>query len=174
VTSQPISGATVSFTLDGTSVGTATTNSSGIATLTGVTTTDNVGTDSNLVASFAGNTDYEAASNATGSLVVSKAATTLASVSGTATVGGTATLTATLTSQETNTGISGETVDFTMNGTMIGSATTNSSGVATDSNVTITQGAGTYPIVASFVGDTNYLAAADADGNLVVSPATPA
>ena len=62
---------------------------------------------------------------------MSQAATTLGSVAGTATVGGTATLTATLTSSVTNVGVSGETVSFTLDGTSVGTAVTNSSGLAT-------------------------------------------
>jgi hypothetical protein len=43
--------------LDGTSVGTATTDNNGVATLAGVTTSDGVGTDTNgVVASFASDT----------------------------------------------------------------------------------------------------------------------
>ena len=84
-----------------------------------------------MVASFAGDTNYVAAANATGDLVVSQAATTLGSVSGTASFGGDATLTATLTSSVTNAGASGETVSFTLDGTSVGTAVTNSSGVAT-------------------------------------------
>jgi hypothetical protein len=61
----------VSFTLDGTSVGTATTNTAGVATLTGVSTSDAVGTDTgSVVASFAGDGNYEATANASGNLVV--------------------------------------------------------------------------------------------------------
>ena len=83
------------------------TDSSGVATsTTAVATIDVVGTDTGgVVASFAGDDTYSAASG-TGDLVVSQAATTLGSVSGTATVGGTATLTATLTSSVTNAGAS--------------------------------------------------------------------
>ena len=154
-TSAGISGETVSFTLDGTSVGTAVTNSSGLATLTGVATSDAVGTDTGgVAASFAGDSTYSAAS-ATGNLVVSQAATTLGSVAGTATVGGTATLTATLTSSVTNAGVSGETVSFTLDGTSVGTAVTNSSGVATLTGVATSDAAGTDTggVVASFAGD---------------------
>ena len=46
----------MSFTLDGAFAGIATTNSSGVATLTGVPTSDAAGTDSGgVVASFTGN-----------------------------------------------------------------------------------------------------------------------
>jgi hypothetical protein len=173
VTNQGISGETVSFTLDGTSVGTATTNSSGVATLTGVTTTDSAGThNGGGVASFAGDSSYTASSG-TGNLVVSQAGTTLSAVSGTASFGGTATLTATLTSNVTSAGISGETVSFTLDGTSVGTATTNSSGVATLTGVKTSDAVGTHNgvVVASFAGDSNYTAAANASGNLVVSQA---
>ena len=102
VTGQGIPGETVSFTLGGTTVGTAVTNSSGVAALSGVATTDAVGTHTGAVgASFAGDTNY-VASTGTGDLVVSQAATTLTSVAGTATAGGTATLVATLNSSVTS------------------------------------------------------------------------
>ena len=130
-TSQPLSGAIVNFTLDGAYVGTTTTNSSGVATLTDVPTSDAVGTDSaGIVASYSGAFGLDA-SSASGDLTVAPAATSLSAVSGTATFGGTASLTATLTSQVTSQGISGATVSFTLDGTSVGTATTNSSGVAT-------------------------------------------
>src|SRR5437660_737972 len=67
-TGQGRAGQTVSFTLDNASVGTAVTNSSGVATLTGVPTTDAVGTDSSgVVASFAGDSNH-ASTTASGNL----------------------------------------------------------------------------------------------------------
>jgi hypothetical protein len=66
-----ISGETVNFTVDGTAAGPATTNSSGVATLTGIATSDPVGTHPDAVAvAFAGNTSYTS-SNGTGTLTVS-------------------------------------------------------------------------------------------------------
>ncbi len=172
-TSQGISGETVDFTLDGTSVGSATTNSSGVATLTGVATTDTAGTHTGVVvASFAGDAQ-NAASSGTGDLTVAQAGTTLGTVSGSASFGGTATLVATLTSSVTNQGISGETINFTLDGTSVGSATTNSSGVATLTNVATTDAVGTHSgvVVASFAGDTNYSAATNGTGDLTVAQA---
>ncbi len=173
-TGQGISGETVSFTLDNTSVGTATTDSSGVATLSGVTTTDAAGTyTDNVVASFAGDSTY-AASSGTGDLTVAQAGTTLASVSGTASFGGDATLVATLTSNVTSQPISGETVDFTISGTSVGSGTTNSSGVATFTTTSATSlpvGANPGAVGATFAGDTNYTAAPAATGGLTVSTA---
>ena len=54
--------------------------------------------------------------------MVSQANTSLGSVAGTATFGGTATLTATLMSAVTNLGIANEMVNFTLDGTPVGSA----------------------------------------------------
>lgn len=175
VTGQPIPGETVSFTLDGTSVGSTDTDSNGVATLTDVTTTDSAGTHTNdVVASFAGDTTSGyAASTGTGDLTVSKADTTLGTVSGSAAFGGTATLTATLTSTTTNAGVANEPVTFMLNGTSVGMATTNSSGVATLTGVATTQSVGTYAnaVEASFAGDDNYNAAASAKGTFTVTAA---
>src|SRR5262249_889184 len=58
-TGQGIDGATVSFTLDGAFAGIAVTDSSGVATLSGVPASDAIGTDSGgVVASFTGNISY--------------------------------------------------------------------------------------------------------------------
>ncbi len=70
--------------------------------------------------------------------------TALGSVSGTGSFAGSATLTATLAVG--GTGVAGKSVAFTLNGTGVGSATTNISGVATLSNVSLTGiNAGSYP-----------------------------
>ena len=167
-----VSGETVTFTLDGTSVGTATTDANGIATLTDVTTTDAVGTYTDVVtASFAGDSNY-GASSGKGNLVVSAAATSLGAISGTASYGGTATLTATLTSSVTSAGISGQTLTFSLGGTSVGTAVTNSSGVATLTGVTNTYAVGTQTgaVTVSYTATTDY-AASSGTGNLVVSQA---
>ena len=174
-TSDPtgLSGKTIVFTLDGAFAGTAVTNSSGVATVTGVPTTDLVGTGTDsIVASFAGDIGYKP-SNGTGDLVVSQTATTLSDAAGTASFGGTATLTATLTSNVTGLGIAGETVSFTLSGTSVGTVATDSNGVATLTGVATSAPVGTVTgaVVASFAGDTSYGAAADATGDLVVSQA---
>ena len=70
ITDLPLAGQTVSFTLDGTTVGTATTNAAGLATLSSVPTSDSVGTQTaDVVASFTAVTDYQA-SQGTGNLTV--------------------------------------------------------------------------------------------------------
>jgi hypothetical protein len=174
VTGKPISGQTVTFTLDGTPVSTpGVTNSEGVATVTGVTTTDDAGTHVGVVvANFAGDSDFNK-STGTGNLTVSKANTTLGSVSGSAAFGGTASFTATLTSSVTHSGVANETVTFLLNGTSVGTAKTNSNGVATLTGITNTQNAGTYPnaVEATFSGDSNYNAAANATGTYTVTAA---
>ncbi len=157
-TGQALAGQTVSFTLDGTSVGSAITDANGLATLTGVATTDAVGTDSGgIIASFAGNTNYAASSKA-GNLFVAEALTVLSNVGGTAGFGGTATLKATISSTTTNAGIAGLTINFLLNNASVGSAVTNANGVATLTGVTTSAGIGTEAgaVVASFGGNSNY------------------
>src|SRR5271166_1505457 len=69
-----LAGKVLSFTLDGAFAGTAVTDSSGVATLTGVPTSDAVGTDTGgIVASFAGDSTNKLSQN-TGDLVVGQAA----------------------------------------------------------------------------------------------------
>ena len=102
---------------------------------------------------------------------------TLTAVSGAGPYAGTATLTATLVYGTTP--LAGKLVTFSLvsggSTTSVGSATTNASGVATLSGVSLAglaAGTDSGSVVASFAGDATY-AAASASGNLVVNPATP-
>ena len=167
-----LSGQTVQFKLGTDVVGTATTNSSGVATLTGVDVTGrDAGTYTDLItATFAAAGNY-AGSTATGNLVVGQAASTVSAVSGSATFGGTATLNATLKAGAT--ALSGQTVQFKVGTDVVGTATTNSSGVATLTGVDVTgRDAGTYTdlITATFAAAGNY-AGSTATGDLTVGQA---
>ena len=164
---------TISFTLNGTSEGTATTNSSGVATRNNVSLDSiSVGTHNGYIgASFAGDSNYEGSNATPATLTVTNAATSLNVSSVTGTYGGTVSLTATLTSNSH--GVSGETISFTLNGTDMGTATTDHSGVATLNNVSLAGiGVGTYNgvIEASFAGDSTY-ASSDNTANLTVNKA---
>ncbi|HEX8174213.1 MAG TPA: Calx-beta domain-containing protein [Pyrinomonadaceae bacterium] len=96
---------------------------------------------------------------------------TLSNVSGSGTFASTATLTATLT--KNGSGLSGKTINFSLNGVALGQGTTDANGVATFSNVNITGfGAGTYTgaVSASFAGDSTY-GAKSGTGPLVINKA---
>ena len=70
-------------------------------------------------------------------------------------------LVATLTDTLNNVPIQGRTIDFSIGGTSIGSAITDINGIATYLNYQITQGIGTYTILASFAGDTTYVSSSN-------------
>jgi hypothetical protein len=164
-----ISGVPVSFILDGAFAGIAVTDSSGAATLAGIPTSVAGGTDTNgVVAYFAGDVNVKSSSGS-GALTVAQAGTSVGSVSGTAT-GGLASLTATITSAVTGQGVSGLTVEFTLDGTDVGPATTDSNGVATLSNIATSDPVGTHPnaVAVAFAGNTSYTSS-NGTGTLTVS-----
>jgi hypothetical protein len=102
-------------------------------------------------------------------------ATTVASVSGSGTYGTTATLTATLSSNSTP--ASGESIDFTLGGLSVGSATTGGNGVATLTSVSLAgYNAGTHTgaVSATFAGDATYDASGPTTGDLTVDQASQA
>jgi predicted outer membrane repeat protein len=97
--------------------------------------------------------------------------TTLSAISGSGTYGSTATLTATL--KTGSTAVSGKTISFKLNNTTVGTGTTNSSGVATLSGVSLSGiDAGSYSgaVSASFAGDSGYTSASGS-GALTVNKA---
>ena len=144
-TGTGLAGKVVSFTLDGAFAGTAVTDSSGVATLTGVPQTDTVGTDTGgIVASFAGDSTNKLSQNS-GDLVVSQSSTTttLTSSANPSASGASVTFTATVAAVSPGSGTPTGSVTFMADGTTItGSPVTlNSSGVATISTSTLTVGA---------------------------------
>jgi Bacterial Ig-like domain (group 3) len=154
-TGTGLSGKVVSFTLDGAFAGTAVTDSSGIATLTGVPQSDTPGTDAGgIVASFGGDSTNLLSQNS-GDLVVTQASTTTTLTSSTnpSASGASVTFTATVAATSTDSGTPTGTVNFLDNGTQIGTGTL-SSGVATFSTTTLT--IGTHPITAVYVGSTSF------------------
>ena len=99
-------------------------------------------------------------------------ATVTSGASGSGTYGSTASLTATLT--EGGFPLAGKTIDFTINGNGVGSAVTNSSGLATLNGASLSGvNAGNYPtgVGASFAGDSSYLAS-NTTGPLSVAKAS--
>ena len=91
------------------------------------------------------------------------AATTLTAQPASGTYGGTTTLSATLKNTSDNSLVSNKTISFTLNGVSAGSATTDASGIATLTNVSLAGiNAATYAtgVGASFAGDASFRQAA--------------
>ncbi|PKB15071.1 T9SS type A sorting domain-containing protein [Flavobacterium sp. 5] len=172
-----IPGKTVAFTINGgTSLGSAITNVSGVASLT-YSVIINAGsfTGSNgLKGTFAGdpsNNPYSGSSG-TNNFTVTKATTILSAVSGTGVYGSSATLTAT-----TNLNVAGIPVTFSLDGTVVGVGNTNASGLVVlavpfASIPVSVRNAGTYAgkVGVSLANTANY-SAGTATGNLVISKA---
>jgi MBG domain (YGX type)/YDG domain/HYR domain len=103
-------------------------------------------------------------------LAVQTTTLTVAAASGT--YGATTNLSATLKRASDNSAISGKTISFTLNGTSVGTATTNASGVATLNNASLAGiAAGTYAsgAGASFAGDSSF-ASSNSAASLTVAP----
>jgi uncharacterized protein YcfL len=90
------------------------------------------------------------------------------------TYGGTVDLQATLTQTSGGLPLSGKTIAFTLDGFSKGTATTNASGVATLSGVTLTAGlsgtllnVGTYNVSATFQGDSTYAFSSDTKSQVI-------
>ncbi len=151
---QPVNGKTIRFLVDGTLVGTAMTNSSGVATLS-YTLSQDPGSYP-VVAQFLGDGVFPAC-NGTAALIVSKIMIgtniTLQPVSGY--IGDGVKFTATL-HDSNGSPVAGKTVVFYINGTSIGSASTDSNGTA-NLFYTLSQSSGNYTIMAIFLQDNNYL-----------------
>ncbi len=151
-----VSGKSIKFYVDGNLAGTATTNSSGIASLA-YTITQNAGIYT-LMAQFLEDASYAAGSGTNNLVVLTNLIPTnitLNPVSGFK--DDKFNLTATLKDSKGNP-LSAKTVSYYVNGSFVGSAATNDYGIATFL-YTITQNAGNYPILAQFAQDLNYASA---------------
>lgn len=166
-----VSGKVISFSLNRVSVGTAVTNGSGVATLTGISIGSiSAGIHNGFIgASFAGDSDY-AGSSSTANLTVNKVTTSLAVTNASGTYRGTVNLSATLTSGGYP--LAGKSVNFSLNG-LVYTTVTDPSGVAAIWVSLTGINAGAYPgyVGASFAGDTNYIASSGT-GNLTVGQAS--
>jgi hypothetical protein len=166
---SPLAGRSLSFTIDATPAGSATTGSDGFATLTASTTGLSVGSHT-IGASFAGAGPYLAGSGSATLTISSQGDTYLwvSSVSGAANQ--TVHIWAWLWRTSDWTSLSGKTILFTVNGSMVGSVATNSTGGALLLyTIPSTMAAGDYTVSASFPGDGSYKAS-NASGTLTVTP----
>ena len=157
-------GGTVSFMNGSTLLGTATLNSSGVATLT--TSSLATGTFS-LTAQYAGNANFLSSTSAGVSVTVSSQATTTSLTASPNPVGNGQTLTLTADVQGTGSTTPGGTVSFLSGSTLLGTATLNSSGVATLTTTSLA--AGTYSLTAQYAGNANFLASTSAAVSVTVS-----
>ena len=156
-TGTGLAGKVVSFTLDGAFAGTAVTDSSGVATLTGVSQTDTAGTDTGgIVASFAGDSTNKL-SRIPSTLCQPSDVNHPYSSANPSASGASVTFTATVAAVSPGSGTPTGSVTFMADGTTItGSPVTlNSSGVATISTSTLT--VGVHTITAVYSGDTKEL-----------------
>jgi hypothetical protein len=146
-----ISGQTVNFSVTGSNsaTGTGTTNASGQATFT--YTGSNIGGDT-VTATFG-----SASGTATVTWIAAvKAPTTLSVNAAIGDFADTTTVSAVLTNSTSSAAISGETVNFTLNGVETCSGTTDATGTASCS-ITPGEAAGGYTLAAVFAGDSSYL-----------------
>ncbi len=165
-------GKVVSFTLDGAFAGTAVTDSSGVATLTGVPQSDTAGTDTGgIVASFAGDSTNKLSQNS-GDLVVTQSSTTttLTSSANPSVSGQSVTFTATVAAVSPNSGTPTGTVNFLDGTTVIGTAEPLTAGVATFSTSSLT--VATHSITAVYSGDTNFTTSTSSAVSQVVNQAS--
>src|SRR5215212_1409455 len=173
-TGVPLDNKTVSFTLNGALVGSATTNASGIATLSNVPLTGIAAGyyPYGAGAAFAGDGSWNATSIAA-DLRVSGTATTLVVNPISGTYRGTSSpISATLTQTIGGAALSGKTINFYLDDVLIGSAATNASGIASIAGVDLTgYDAGSYigSLEATFAGD-GIIEPADDFGDLTVNP----
>ena len=151
---SPVSDETVSFSLNGTSAGTGTTNISGVATLSSVSLAGIAsGTQSGYIgASFAGDTSH-AGSSGTGTLVVNPANLTVTAANASMTYGGTE-----------------PTFTATASGLVNGDTLASLGTLTFTTNPATISGAGTYSIVPSLANVSNYNVTYG-DGTLTVTPA---
>jgi hypothetical protein len=155
---------TVSFLSGSALLGTATLNSSGVATLT--TTSPAAGTYS-LTAQYSGNANFLSSTSAAVSVTVNAQATTASLTASPNPVATGQTLTLTAAVQGSGSTAPAGTVSFLSGTTLLGTATLNSSGVATLS--TTSPAAGTYSLTAQYAGNANFLSSTSAAVSVTVN-----
>jgi hypothetical protein len=158
---------TLTFLLNGVSIGTGTLNASGIATLT--TTALPVGTDG-ITASYPGDSSYAGSTSTPVTVTINApltaTTTVLTASSSTVAFGNPVTLTATV-SHATGSNVPTGTVTFVLAGTILGTATLTTGGTATLTLSTLP--AGYNSIVGDYGGDSNYLYSASAPKVVLVT-----
>ncbi len=166
-TNPPIPGRTINVSVDGTNVGSAVTNGDGNYTLNYAIPADTAVGAHAIQADFAGDGSYNP-SSANGTLTV-MSDTTVTVAPATGKPGQSVALSATLTANNTGGPLSGKTLDFSVDGTSVGSGVTDPTGTAT-ANYTVDDAATSRTITAAFAGDADYNPSSG-NGTLTVVPA---
>jgi Bacterial Ig-like domain (group 3) len=167
----PLSGQTVTFTVGTGSTAqkcSGTTNASGAVSCSICMFNQNA-SPLPITVSYAGSSYYTSAT--TSKSVTVTTPTHLAVSAATGAYGQTTTVSGTLTNSVTGTGISGQTITLTLNGTQSCSATTGSNGKASCS-IAPNESAGTYTLAGTFAGNTSVspvLASSGGSNNFVVT-----
>ena len=168
--STPLVNQTLTFKLDGVAIGTATTDGTGVASLSYKFDGLSIGSHT-LTAKFAGDAN-QGASAGTGTVTVTPAATTLVANSASGRPGDTVNLVATLTRTSDKAAVAGETVSFSLVGSVVGTALTDSSGKATLAyKIGESFPVGNVTLTASFAGDSNYLTSTSPKRSLTIKKA---
>jgi uncharacterized repeat protein (TIGR03803 family) len=157
----------VAFQVDGTSVGSGTTDVNGNVSVSYTPPLGSVGQHT-ITATFGGDLNYGATTN-TGLLNVTIASTTLTMANVIGVVGQSSQIVAQL--QSYGVGVPGETVNVAVDGASAGTATTDSNGNATITYTPPTGSMGNHQLTATFAGDANY-APASAQASFTTLPST--
>ena len=153
-TGAPLQGKTLTFAVNGATVGTAATYSSGQTTLTYKIPANAAAGSLNVTVGFSGDASDKSSTGTSAVTVLNlpTAITALSNVSGTA--GGSVTLSAMLTRTDTGAPLQGKTLTFSVNGAAIGTAATYSSGNASLSyKVPASAAAGAQAVTVTFAQD---------------------
>jgi hypothetical protein len=150
-----ISGKTVTFKVDGTSVGSAVTDAGGTASLDYTVPVSLGGGTHTIQAAFAGDSDYNQTS---GSGTLTTHFNTLLQLPNVSGIGGqSVALRAAIRRYPDGVFLTGKTVTFKIDGNTVGTATTQSNYIASLSyTIPASVGPGTHTLSASFAGDSDY------------------
>ncbi len=152
-----VAGREVSFIVDGAFVGSAFTDSTGVASLTGITLSESVGQTGSVFAFFTGDRSFFP-SNAQGSLAVNQSATmtSLTSSANPSVSGQPVTFTATVAAVTPGGGTPTGTVNFFDGSTNLGTGTLSATGVATLTLDSLGVTGSPHSITAVYAGNSNY------------------
>ena len=161
---------TVTFSLNGTALGSGAVNTSGKATLAAPTNGFPTGSYP-IVATYSGDANYNSSASAAYTVTLNKAATSTTLTASPNPVTPPAKCTLTATVKRTASGAAGfatGSVTFSVGTTVIGTAPLNGSGVATLSAGTSGIATGSYPVEAKYSGDSSDIASTSSPVSVVV------